>query len=144
MPHTGQDTPIGGNLTAKIFVPLLTVVIVVISACGGASTAASSPASKPPASQLPVSDQAALDLLKRSTEVMDDIGSFRSHMDMEGRALGEKFSLSMDMEIDSNNGFHNVMEIDSPDGKITIEQILISPDVFTKVSGAAGGWSLWI
>ncbi len=127
-------------------IPLLTVVVLLVSACGGSSPTPV-PTSTPLATGIPplasnsvASDLSPLELLKRSTEVMAAIKSFRSHTDIDGTVLGERVNISMDMELDGNNGMHSAMSVDGPDGIVTIEQIIKSPNVFINISGVGDGW----
>ena len=39
-------------------------------------------------------------MLKRSQSVMNTLGTFRAQMDMNGTVIGEKLSISMDMEVE--------------------------------------------
>ena len=105
---------------------------VMVAACGGNSEG---PAL---AAQSPLLRQEPLGLLKHTTEFMRSVESFRAHADMEIEALGENLPISMEMEVSRNNRMRNIMVIDTPDGKQTIEQVIAQPHVYTKVLG--GGW----
>ena len=127
-------------------IPLLAIVFVLLAACGGSSrttvpTSTAPATGIPPLASTPVAfDLSPLELLKQSTEIMAAIKSFSSHTDIDGTVLGERVNISMDMELDGNNGMHSAMSVNSPDGIVTIEQIIKSPNVFINISGVGDGW----
>ena len=131
-------------------IPLLAVVFVLLAACGGSSrttvptwvpTSTAPATGIPPLASTPVAfDLSPLELLKQSTEVMAAIKSFRSHTEIDGTVLGERVNISMDMELDGNNGMHSAMSVNGPDGIVTIEQIIKSPNLFINISGVGDGW----
>lgn len=112
----------------------LSVLAVLVIACGGSSPAA---ISKPESA---VTNQAALSLFKRSFEAGESIKSFRAISDIRMRALGENLSISMNIESARNNWSHIVQDLDFPDGEMTVEIIMAPPDVYTKFSNTDMGW----
>ena len=76
--------------------------------------------------------------MKRSNEIMEAVSSFRARLDLSGEALGQKLSISMDMELSRNDRIRNVMEIESSASTQTIEQVVDLPFAYTKLPGE--GW----
>ena len=74
------------------------------------------------------SDPAALELLKRSTEVAEDVEKMRTSVNM----------MTMDMEVIQDGRARTVMRMDTPDGEQELEMILLPPDMYTKVPDI--GW----
>ena len=113
--------------------PFLAVLFALIIGCGGSSPDISKAKPFPPG-------ETALELLKRSTGVMDTLGSFRAHMDMDGIVSGEELSISMDIEIGDNEWIHTDMAIDSTDGRVRVEQVLTQQHAYTSIPSEDIGW----
>ena len=90
------------------------------------------------AAQSPLSAQAALELFKGSYQVMDTVGSFRSHMDIDGSVEGEDVTISMDFVLSQQDMMHSTLVVDTPDGKQSIESVIARPYVYIKIPGE--GW----
>ena len=116
------------------FIPLLALIIILIAACGGSASNAT------PAAESALSNQTALDLVKRSAEVMESVKSFRSEIEMQGEVLGEKFSMTMDTALSRDQWMQNTMVLDGPEGDVKIEQVIAPPDVYTNLPDTGFGW----
>ena len=115
------------------FLPFLVVLSALIIGCGGSSPDISKPVPFPPA-------ETSLELLKRSTGVMDTLGSFRAQMNMDGIVSGAELSVSMDIEIGDNEWAHTDMSIDTSDGRVRVEQVLTQHHAYTSFPSEDIGW----
>ena len=123
------STPGGARLRVYPLALFVAVFAALVVACGGSSE------DPKLAANPPLSGQTPLEMLKRSTESMRALESFRADAEMEIEALGQEISVSMEMEVSHNNRVHNVMLLATPDGKQAMEQILAQPYAYTKLRG---------
>ena len=134
MPRLIIPTFAGINPMPLLFLPLMTVILAfVIAACGSSS-------SGPSASFQPtIPDQDALDLLKGSAEVGNTMKSGRVHADMNSKTLGENVAISIDIDLARNGWIKSIIETKSRGIQGTIEQVIVSPDIYMKAD-RTGGW----
>ena len=110
------------------------VLVALAIACGGSSQ------SPTVAIRSPLSEQMALDLLKRSYEVMETVETFRAKLDMDGTIMGEDLSISMDMELGDKEWMHSNTFIDTPEGGLQMEQVLTERHAYVRISSENIGW----
>ena len=126
---------IGATLTRVLAFPLFLVVLVALVIACGSSTPDVSPTSK-----VSLLGQTPLELLKRSNELMQTVGTFRAQLEMDGKIMGESVSIYMDMELGDRERMHNNLPIDTPDGRVKIEQVITDRYAYTRLPSEGIGW----
>ena len=120
----------------RFFFGPLVLLITVSAACASASTPTPTPTPTPTHTPTPLTP---LEILQQSHERSKNIKSFRSHLDLEISVLDERVVMIVDMEMGKDGRMRNVMDIDTPDGKQSIEMIVAGPYVYLKDPDA--GWT---
>ena len=120
----------------RFFFGPLVLLITVSAACASASTPTPTPTPTPTHTPTPLTP---LEILQQSHERSKNIKSFRSHLDLEISVLDERVVMIVDMEMGKDGRMRNVMGIDTPDGKQSIEMIVAGPYVYLKDPDA--GWT---
>ena len=133
MPTSSGTTTAAPPVKVLQFLPFLVALFALVISCGGSSPDISRSQSFPPG-------ETPLGLLKRSTGVMDTLGSFRAHMNMDGIVSGADLSVSMDIEIGDNDWAHTDMSIDTSDGRVRVEQVLTQRYAYTSIPSEDIGW----
>ena len=124
----------------RIYHAIIFFSIALVLGCGGSSATATAPpvssANNAPASSSFGVDETPLDLLKRSTAVMETVNSFRAHVEMNMEVEGESVPTSTDMEVSRNKWMRFTTDLVTPDGEQTVEIIIADPDIYMRRSGA--------
>ena len=133
MPRSSSTINDAPAVRVLLFLPALVVLLAMAIGCGGSSSDTLKPEPFP-------TGETPLELLKHSQSVMNTLGTFRAQMDMNGTVIGEKLSISMDMEVSDNQWIHTEMSIDAPDGELRVEQVLTRQYAYTRAPSEDTEW----